>query len=194
MPVSREDPDFLPENYRNYLCVLARQQLDPRLCGKLDASDIVQDALLQAHLHKEQCRGKSEPERLAWLRRILLNELAGAIRHFARRRRDADLEVSLQEELSRSSARLEDWLAATESSPSQQAGRHEQLLELAAALAELPDDQREAIEIHHLQGLPFTEIAELMGRSKPSVAGLIFRGVRSLRKRLAAMESKVDHE
>jgi RNA polymerase sigma-70 factor (ECF subfamily) len=181
------------EKYRDYLCLLARQQLDPRLRGKLDASDIVQDTLLQAHASREQYRGQSEQERLGWLRAILHNKLAGAMRQFARRCRDVNLELSLEGGLQQSSARLEDWLAADLSSPSGRAERNEQLLQLAGALAALPDDQREAIEMHHLQGLPFAQIAAVMGRSKPSVAGLIFRGVRSLRRQLGAAESKVDH-
>jgi RNA polymerase sigma-70 factor, ECF subfamily len=172
------------EKYRNYLCLLARQQLGPRLRAKLDASDVVQDALLQAHVSREQFRGTTEPERIGWLHTILMNKLAGALRQFARHCRDVDLERSLDHQLQQSSARLENYLAADISSPSERAGKHEQLLRLAAALAELPADQREAIELHHLQGLPLAHVAEALGRSKPSVAGLIFRGVTAVRKRL----------
>jgi RNA polymerase sigma-70 factor (ECF subfamily) len=58
---------------------------------------------------------------------------------------------------------------------------------------DLPDDQREAIEMHHLQGMPLAQVADAMGRSKPSVAGLIFRGVTAVRKRLEATDGD-DHE
>jgi RNA polymerase sigma-70 factor (ECF subfamily) len=114
-----------------------------------------------------------------------MNTLATVFRQFARRCRDVDLEVSLERQLQHSSTRLADWLAADASTPSQKIGKHEQLVELAAALAALPDDQREAIEMHHIQGMPLAQIAETLGRSKPSVAGLIFRGVTAVRKQLA---------
>jgi len=185
--------DIQIERYRNYLCLLARQQLGPRLRGKLDASDIVQETLLQAYTSRDQFRGQSEPERIGWLHTILMNKLAGVFRQFSRSCRDIDLEVTLEKQLRDSSARLESWLAADGSSPSARLGGQEQLLHLAAALAELPVDQREAIEMHHLQGLPLTEVACLMGRSKPSVAGLIFRGVTAVRKRLGATGGE-DHE
>ena len=84
--------------------------------------------------------------------------------------------------LSFTSLRLGSWLASDQSTPSQQAMRHEQLLALAAALARLPDEQRQAIELHHLRGLPLAEVAVQMQRTKGAVAALIFRGVKRLRE------------
>lgn len=181
------------EKYRSYLCLLARQQLGAKLRGKLDASDVVQEALFQAHACRGQFRGTTEPERIGWLQAILMNTLAGAFRQFGRLRRDVDLEVSLETQLRESSTRLANFLVSDASSPSEKVGRHEQLLELAAALSELPVDQREAIEMHHLQGMTLSQIAEVMERSKPSVAGLIFRGVTTVRRRLESTNSE-DHE
>jgi RNA polymerase sigma-70 factor (ECF subfamily) len=50
----RERP---PERYRDYLVLLARLQIDPRIRGKLDPSDIVQQTLLQAYRKRDQFRG-----------------------------------------------------------------------------------------------------------------------------------------
>jgi len=169
------------ERYREYLCLLARLRLDTRLKGKLDVSDLVQQTLLQAHEKKDQFRGQSEAEMAAWLRAILANLLAGAARTFTLESRDVDRERSLQTALDESSDRLENWLAADQSSPSQRVMRAEQLIHLAQALARLPDDQREAVELHHLQDLPVAEVAERMGRTKPAVVGLLFRGMKKLR-------------
>jgi RNA polymerase sigma-70 factor (ECF subfamily) len=176
--------------YRAYLRLLAGMQLDPRLQGKLDPSDIVQQTLLHGHAHLGQFRGHSEAELAGWLRRILANNLARAVRQYGTSTRDVDRERSLQAALEESSHRLENWLAAPASSPSQVAERHEQLLRLAQALAQLPQEQKEAVELHHLRGLAVAETARLMQRSKPAVMGLLQRGLKKLRELLGDSASR----
>ena len=169
------------EGYRDYLRLLARIQISPRLQTKMDASDIAQQALLQAHEARTQFRGSTETEKLAWLRAILANVLAAAARRFETRARNVGRERSLEAELELSSSRLDGLLAADQTSPSQRVVRAEELLQLAAALAQLPEDQRRVVELHYLKGLPVTEVAEQMARSRPAVVGLLFRGLRKLR-------------
>lgn len=176
------------ERYRDYLRMLAKVQLGPHLRAKLDASDLVQLTLLQAHEKFTQFLGRTEGELRAWLRAILANELAGALRSFAAEARDVHREQSLHASLNESSARLELWLAAEQSSPSQKVSRNEQLIQLAEALEQLPADQREAVQLHHLQNLPVAEVAAVMGRSKAAVVGLLFRGLRKLRALLQEEE------
>jgi RNA polymerase sigma-70 factor (ECF subfamily) len=165
------------ESYRAYLGLLARLWLDSVLQSKLDPSDLVQQTLLQAHARRDQFRGHGEAEQAAWLRQILARQLGDATRQYAAQRRDVQLERSLEE----SSARLEAWLADQQSSPGEQAQRNELLLRLADALAQLPDDQRTAVEWHHLQGCPLEEVGRRMGRGKRAVAGLLQRGLKKLR-------------
>jgi RNA polymerase sigma-70 factor (ECF subfamily) len=184
-PVHAGRPDGADlERSRDYLRLLARLHLDPRLRGKLDPSDIVQQTLLNAHENFAQFRGQSEAELAGWLRQILANNLAGACRRFGVKARDVNRERSLESSLEESSARLGTSLAADQSSPSQQIVRHELSLRLASCLARLPDDQRQAIEMHHLQGLSVTEVSEQLERSRSAVAGLLFRGLKKLREHL----------
>jgi RNA polymerase sigma-70 factor (ECF subfamily) len=177
------------ERCREYLRLLARLQLDPRLHGKLDASDVVQQTLLSAHENREQFRGQTEAEFLGWLRQILANNLAGAVRRYAAGVRDVKRERSLEGGLEESAARLDKWLAADHSSPSQRAMRHEMHLRLAHALSQLPDDQRQAVELHHLKGRSVADAAADMGRTKMAVVGLLFRGLKKLRRLLSEGQS-----
>jgi RNA polymerase sigma-70 factor, ECF subfamily len=176
------------ESYRRYLRLLAGLRLDDRLRGKVDPSDLVQQTLLKAHQASGQLRGSSEAEQAAWLRRILARTMADEAKRFSRSKRDAAMERSLLASLDQSSVRLEAWLADDHPSPSRQAIRHEQLVRLADALAGMPEDQRLVVELHHLKGASLGETAEALGRSKASVAGLLRRGLKSLRERMGEAE------
>lgn len=152
-------PGEMLERCRDYLCMLARSRLSPRLQAKLDPADLVQETLLKAHQKREQFRGRSLGELMAWLRQILANELAATLRKFGAEARDLARELPLQADLDQSSAHLLSWLEADHSSPSQCAIREEQLLHLAQALTCLPPEQRRAVELHHFQGRSIAENA-----------------------------------
>jgi len=171
--------------FRPYLQVLARASLGPRLRGKLDPSDVVQEAMVSALRVIDQFRGTTDAEFAAWLRQILARILADTARGFARDKRDAGREQPLAVTVEDSSARLEAWLAADGSSPSQRAQRNEDLVRLAAAVDRLPDAQREALTLYRLRGLGLAEVAAQMGRTPAAVAGLIKRAVHQLRQDLA---------
>jgi RNA polymerase sigma factor (sigma-70 family) len=87
-------------------------------------------------------------------------ETAVKVQVFAAEARDGHRERSLEASLEESSARLEAWLAADQSPPDERLLRQERLLRLAEALDRLPDDQRTALEMLHLQGHSVDEIAK----------------------------------
>jgi RNA polymerase sigma-70 factor (ECF subfamily) len=169
--------------YRPWLQLLARMQIDGRYQGKFDASDIAQQTLLEACRDLPQFRGGSEGELLAWLRQILAHVLSHEFRRYAgTRQRDIGREVSLEQSLANSSQRLGDMLAASGTSPSLQAVRHEQEVALAEVLGRLPADHREVLILRNLEGLSHEEVAQRMGRSVAAVRMLWVRALARVRK------------
>jgi RNA polymerase sigma-70 factor, ECF subfamily len=176
------------EQFRQYLVLLAETRMNPRLRQRVDASDIVQQTLLEAHEGLAGFNGNSPEQLLAWLRRILSHNLSDARRGLARAKRDIARQISLDQAMDRSSMQLEA-LAASQSSPSQKAQRHERAVQLAAVMAEMPDAQRQALILQHWHGWSLAEIADHLDRSPAAVAGLLRRGLAHLRTRLQEQES-----
>jgi RNA polymerase sigma-70 factor (ECF subfamily) len=174
------------ERYRGYLLYLARQHGAADLRGKIDASGVVQQTLLEAHAAGGLLAGLESGQRLGWLRTALARNLADEAKRLRAGKRDARRERPI--DVDASASRLEAWLAARQSSPSQLADRAEQLLRLADALMELPDGQREAVERHYLQGEPVSVVAAAMGKTPAALAGLLKRGLQHLRHTLREPE------
>jgi len=170
--------------FRSYLLLLAQVRLDPRVKGKLDASDVVQQTLLEAHQGLGQFRGQTREEQAAWLRQILARNLANAVRDQRRQKRDVRRERSLQAALDDSASRLENWLEADQSSPSQHLHGQERAMRLAEALAGLPEPQREAVVLRHWHGWSLADIAQQLQCTPAAVTGLLHRGLKNLRKNL----------
>jgi RNA polymerase sigma-70 factor (ECF subfamily) len=172
---------MLLDQCREDLDRLAQFLLPTRLRAKLDPADLVQQALLKAHEKRHQFRGHSPGEFMAWLRIILAHELAAARRKFATAARDLCRERCFGESSPLLRTRLGD-----RNSPCHCAIREEQKGHLAEALARLCSEQRRAVELRYLQGLSLAEVGLRMGRSQEAVVGLLYRGLKSLRRLLAA--------
>ena len=123
MTASTEELARRLEDFRSYLRLLARLQLDPRLGGKVDLSGVVQQTLLEARQLLSQGQPVEPADLPPLLRRLLANNLADEARKARTLKRDAGREQSLDDALERSSARLEAFLAAEQSSPSVRAER-----------------------------------------------------------------------
>ncbi len=167
------------ERFRAYLKLLASSQLDSFLERRVDASDIVQQTLLDAVTRENQFRGHSDAELAGWLKQILANNIIDAMRFHKRKKRDVSRDESLDASIFESFRRVDALVAACET-PSQRACANEQLLRLPEALEQLSQPQREAIILHHLQGLKLSETGLKMGKSEPAVCGLLHRGLKRL--------------
>jgi RNA polymerase sigma-70 factor, ECF subfamily len=184
MKTSERRVEIALKRYRSYLRLLAEAQLGRDGRRGVEPSDVVQQTLLDAHKDRGCFRGESEAEHLAWLRRLLAYNLADAVRAMGRAKRDAARVRSLEAALGESSARLEHWLAADQSSPSERAERNESFVRLADALVRLPEDNRRALVLRHCQGASLAEISEALGRTPQAVAGLLKRGLATLRDQM----------
>jgi RNA polymerase sigma-70 factor, ECF subfamily len=160
-------------------------QLGQRLQGKVDPSDLVQEAFLEAHRDFGQFQGQTQAELLAWLRRMLATGLADQVRRYrGTQQRDLRLERQLAAALDQSSQALERGLAARGSSPSAGAERREDALRLAEALERLPADYRDVLLLRHFQGLTFPEIARRLNKTLDGVKNVWLRSLARLRRTL----------
>ncbi|MCO6042712.1 RNA polymerase sigma factor [Aeoliella sp. ICT_H6.2] len=190
MPNQHDNTANLLNQYRDYLALLGRLQLDPMLQAKVDVSGVVQATMLEAC--ESDWASLEELDKLPWLRRVFSNNLLDEIRKFRTEARDVRRERRLSHRVDQSASRLQMWLKSENPSPSHRAVQAEDELQLVGALASLPDAQREAIELHHLKGLPLEEVSRIMQRTKGSVAALIFRGTTRLRQIMPPKQGERD--
>ena len=166
---------------RSYVNVVARAQVESWLRTKVDASDLVQQTLMEAHQGFADFRGNSEGEWLAWLKRILSHNAADYVRryHTAEKRR-ANREIPMAAMGGDKSGEYQYDPSDPGDSPSELVMRYENEIEVADAIARLPDDYRDVIMLRNLQRLPFSEVAQQMGRSRPAVQMLWMRAIKKL--------------
>jgi RNA polymerase sigma-70 factor (ECF subfamily) len=178
---SREDLGQALQACRGYLMLLAERELDPDLRAKGGASDLVQETFLEAQKDFAHFQGNSEDELRAWLRQILLHNLANFARRYrATAKRRLGREVAL--DVSGSSTDREGGLLLDALSPSGVAMEEEQAQALRRAMERLPDDYRQVILLRYQEQRPFEEIAPLMHRSHEAVRSLWARAIRRLRQ------------
>ncbi|MEK6233660.1 MAG: sigma-70 family RNA polymerase sigma factor [Planctomycetales bacterium] len=179
----------LLQQYRPYLKIMAQRRLDPALAVREDASDVVQRTCLEAHRDLVAFHGNTEGELVAWLKAILNNNALEVIeKHRRAGKRNVDRRVSMDDSGGGGGQPLRQRLANNQSSPSQRAMRGEAAVRLAQFLDQLPEDQREAVRLRHLEGWSLAEIADHFQRSRTAVAGLLKRGLRAMRREFAQVE------
>jgi RNA polymerase sigma-70 factor, ECF subfamily len=164
----------LLESFRPYVQVMVRGLGDGPLRARLEESDLIQEAFLQAHRGFPCFRGTTLAELTAWLRQIVLGTVRHVLRdHLGAARRDAAREGPLGEGGEP---------AAGGPSPPEEAIRAEQAARMAEALGRLPADMQQVLLGRHLDDLPYAALAERLGRSEGAVRVLYTRALRRLRE------------
>ncbi|TWT77004.1 ECF RNA polymerase sigma-E factor [Posidoniimonas polymericola] len=171
--------------YSEYLKFVVSSQMDDRLRHRVSASDVVQESFYEAHRDFAAFRGESPQEFLAWLRRILVNNLMRVVeRNVTAAKRDVRREVSLERlrrGVEQSSWRFSAMLESDVDSPSTNLRRQESNAELAEVLAKLPADYRRVIRLRNIEGLAFAEVASRMDRTSGAARMLWLRALEQLR-------------
>jgi RNA polymerase sigma-70 factor, ECF subfamily len=171
------------EACRGYLLLIAQRELDADLKAKGGASDLVQETFLEVQRDFAQFKGDSEAELLAWLRRMLLNNIGNFARQFhATDKRRVSREVPLAGEHSSMGPGLT--VAAPQPTPSGEVLAQERADAVRQALQRLPDDYRQVLVLRYEEGRTFTEIGHLMGRSGNAIRKLWLRAVERVQHEL----------
>ena len=131
---------------RNYLSVIARKQIGSWLRPKVDASDLVQQTLLEAHRGLARFEGRSREEWLAWLRQILARNAVDFVRHFQQaEKRCVGREVSLTAHRAGASDAVGFEPLDPADTPSQLVMQWERELQVADALTQLAADYQQVV-------------------------------------------------
>lgn len=183
-----EDSNYLSQ-YHAWLRLMARLQLDPRWDRKFDASDVVQQTLLEAWNGESGYQGQSEAERIAWLRTILGRVIAREIRKYhGTQKRNVEIEHSLERSICQSSVMLGNVIASETASPSVRVENSEQQTIIAEVLESMSEDHRAVIVMRNLNGMSHSEIAAKLDRSESAVRMLWLRALKELQAGVLARQ------
>lgn len=172
---------------RDYLGLMARAQIESCIRAKVDASDLVQQTLLEAYRDFDHFTGESSKEWIAWLKRILTHNATDYIRRYRlSKKRQVGREVPIR----RPGDTDVLGFGAPEpkgdvETPSEVLMRADDELRVAAAMMHLSEDHREVVMLRNFQHLSFNEVAERMERTRPAVQMLWMRALKCLEVELS---------
>ncbi len=169
------------ESCRLYLLMIAENELSPGIRAKGGASDLVQQTFMEAQRDFNQFAGQTNQEWRAWLRRLLLNNIANFHRHYQQTaKRQIQQEIPLQ--AGDSAAPESDWLPGDCPTPSRELIQRENETALDRALKQLPEDYRTVLLLRYQEELPFEEIGARMQRTSNAVRKLWSRAIEKLQE------------
>src|SRR5208282_4367299 len=178
------------QRYRDRLRRLVQLRMDARLQGRVDASDVLQDAFLDAAARVDGYLQRPDLPAFLWLRLVVGERLAiYHRRHLGAKMRDVGQEVSLYRDPlpQASSAALASMLLGRLTSPSHAAIRAEQILQVQEAINSLDAIDREVVALRHFEQLNRAETAAVLGVTEEAGAKRYIRALKKLKTILAAM-------
>jgi len=163
----------LLDAYRAFLRGIAVAWLDSLVAARLDASDLVQQTCLSVHRQIGEFSGDHPAQFVAWLRQVHERNLRNVIRdQLHTQKRSPSREQSLDD------LQLP---GPEQPTPSVQAMHAEERSRLAAAIAQLPPDEQEALRLRYLEGCSLVETAERMQLTRDALLWLMKRALRRMR-------------
>src|SRR5262245_24670770 len=189
----RDDPAAAGELFtacRDRLKRMVRLRLDRRLQGRLDASDVLQEAFLDVQKKASDFAAKPDMPAYLWLRLITTERLLILHRHhLGTQMRDAAQEVSLCPggPPAASTHSLANLLLGRLTSPSHAAIRTERQLRLQEALNGMDPLDREVLALRHFEELGNSEVAAVLGLTKTAASNRYVRALKRLKEALSAL-------
>lgn len=166
---------------RPWLQMVAERELPARLRGRLEASDVVQQALVKAWQGESDFAGSTHEERLAWLRTVLKNTIRDQQRRLlGTQKRGGNREYLATELAQDDDVGVE--AVANDPTVSHALIAQEESKQLSQLLSLLPDDQRRVIQLRHVDGLSHDSTAQRLGKSSAAVRMMWVRALRNLRR------------
>jgi RNA polymerase sigma-70 factor (ECF subfamily) len=170
--------------FRGRLRTMVALRIDRRLQGRLDPSDVVQEAFLSASLQLRGYAARPTIPFYLWLRLVTGQTLAHLHRHhLGTKQRDAAREISLSGEWApgASSSALAASLMAREPRPCEAAAQAERARRLEAALDRMEPLDREILAVRHFEGLSNGEAAQALGLAESAASKRYVRALAKLR-------------
>ena len=169
------------EALRDRLRRMVALRLDPRLRGRVDASDVIQEAFVEATIRAPRYASERKLPFLVWVRFLTVQKLAQFHRrHLGARQRDVRREAPIRDMLGpqASSIVAAEVLAAGGASPSQHMIVEERRSLVAAVLDSLSEDEREILVLRHFEGLSNRECAGVLGLTDSGASRRYLRAAR----------------
>jgi RNA polymerase sigma-70 factor (ECF subfamily) len=177
--------NLLMERHRQSLRQMVQLRMDRVLSQRIDASDIVQDVLLEASQRLEDYIKEARMPFHLWLRQLAKDQLIDTHRrHRVAQRRSLDREQALVQHgnADHSSLDLAAQLRDQELTPAAAALRKEFQQRFYQALEQLEEDDRELILMRHVEQLSNSDVAQALGLSQPAAGMRHLRALRRLRE------------
>ncbi|MHC4342970.1 MAG: sigma-70 family RNA polymerase sigma factor [Planctomycetota bacterium] len=162
----RQAAGKLARRYEAPLRAAIHRRLGPDLHAKVDTDDIFQSTIFESVQDLGGFRYRGEQAFLGWLTTLAERRIRDKARYHRAGKRDQRREHPLP---------AESELAGERTTPTQGAVRAELTEQLREAMAQLPDADRQIVELHSFQGLGFKEVAERLGLADKNAARYAFQ-------------------